>query len=100
MVSLWQSKHRAVQGKRVALSYILLIVSLAVGVPGCSKKSSSSSAEHLTPAAAKAHFPKVLGSFARSGFKHHERDEKWVEYRSEYLRGTQTIKITIRAYGD
>ena len=83
--------HQARTQARFIFSALLVLLM----APGCKKKTDAASNVHLTDVAARALFPEIYGSFARSSFARHERDNDWVEYRGEYLRGTQTLKITI-----
>ena len=68
-------------------------------IVGCSKGNKQSTQNndgtHLSRAQAKALFPSTLGSFALAQYKVKKKSTDWYEYKAEYMRGSQVLKLVI-----
>ena len=84
-----------------------LAIFITIGGVSCSGKTDKSNgssataangAGHLARHQAKRLFPKTLGTFAMSAFKIKPKSDAWVEYKGDYVRGTQLLKLVINDY--
>ena len=67
----------------------------AVGLACSGTPEKPSHSGHLTRSQAKQLFPQTLGSFALAQYKVHQKSEAWSEYKAEYMRGSQILKLVI-----